>query len=70
MLSVGHAKLQRRWALDFLVLPLLAGVPLSRSYRTSPGAPGGRWSGRGVGGWLGLGLGTSTSQLKFLGGHI
>ena len=54
--DVGHAKLLRRWALDFLVLPLLpvCRCPLSCSCRTCPGAaPGG---GRRARGWLGLGL--------------
>jgi hypothetical protein len=33
---LGHAKLQWRWALDLLVLPLLAGVPLSPGARHCP----------------------------------
>jgi hypothetical protein len=51
--AVGHAKLQRRWALDFLALPLL---PVFRCpARAAPprGHPGGGGGGRGVG--VGLG---------------
>jgi hypothetical protein len=36
-----------RWALDFLLLPVLAGVPLARSCRTTP--YGTRWRDAGVG---------------------
>jgi hypothetical protein len=51
-----------------LLLPLVAaGVPLSRSCRTYPGAPGG---GRRARGWLGSDLpGPSCLWSAFLGGH-